>query len=105
MVHILTLPVLATPTPMSPVCFTSVTRQRPILDRAVWYSDPLSRDEHLHPLASPGRAQGDNPPSQQLFPPLSLEASRCRGLRWSAHTDEEQDRKRPSLRDMGRSPS
>jgi hypothetical protein len=49
MVHLLALPVLATPAPMSPVCFTSVIGQRPILDRAVWHSDPLSLDEHLHP--------------------------------------------------------
>ena len=42
-------PVADCAAPMPPVCFTRIPGQRPILDRVVWHSDPLSIDEHLHP--------------------------------------------------------
>jgi hypothetical protein len=42
-------PALEPSAPMPPVGFTRVTKQRPILDRGVWYPDLLSLDEHLHP--------------------------------------------------------
>jgi hypothetical protein len=47
-VHPVALPVLNLPAPMSPVNFTHIPEQRPILNRKVWYSDPLSLYEHLH---------------------------------------------------------
>ena len=88
------MPILDTPAPMPPGCFTRVTRQRPILDRGVWHSDPLAIDEHFARRSlSSGKAPVDNPSHcNNCSPTCPSDASRCRGLRVGGSKLEQGDR-------------